>query len=574
MATILIVDDQPDNLYVLERLLKSQGYQVLQADRGQRALQIAQHDKPDLILLDVMMPGMDGFEVVQRLREDPVTHAIPVILLTANAPDQRLKIQGLNLGADEYLTQPVNNSELLARIRVLLRTKQAQDDLVAVNTQLRTLLDVIQAGTSTLDLATVGRRLVEGAVRVGNVEAGGIWLLEQDRLTSLAEMGYPPDQAADRKSFQMAPEKALARVISEQRAHHGPAAQLYGNDHPFGARLRSAMILPLIHRGHVVGVLQLGTARAREFSSGDIDFLSALANAAAASVQNARLFEETDRHRQKLEALDREKDEFISIISHELKNPLASIKGYAGLLTRRARKDQHLAQAMKGLEVIEQQVNRITQLLDQLRDVSHIGINRFTVEPQTIDLVPLVERVAADAQTTTSDHSIQIDVRDAPLLASVDEFRVEQVLSNLVGNAIKYSPNGGPVEVVAGQAGSFALSDRSLTIPPDWAMITVRDYGIGIPEAAHERLFERFFRAANAKGRVSGMGLGLFIAREIVQRHGGLMWVESEEGKGSLFGVALPLVPAGDQGANGASDGAAAQDSVVAAPATGAESPS
>src|SRR3712207_6290562 len=163
---------------------------------------------------------MDGFEVVQRLREDPATQAMPVILLTANAPDQRLKIQGLNLGADEYLTQPVNNSELLARIRVLLRTKQTQDDLVAVNTQLRTLLDVIQAGTSTLDLATVGRRLVEGAVRVGNVEAGGIWLLEQDRLTSLAEMGYPPDQAADRQSFQMAPEKALARVISEQRAHH------------------------------------------------------------------------------------------------------------------------------------------------------------------------------------------------------------------------------------------------------------------------------------------------------------------------------------------------------------------
>ena len=133
MATILIVDDQPDNLYVLERLLKGQRYQVLQADRGERALEIAARERPDLILLDVMMPGMDGFEVVRRLRENAATQTIPVVLLTANAPDQRLKIQGLNLGADEYLTQPINNSELLARIRALLRTKQAQADLVRMN---------------------------------------------------------------------------------------------------------------------------------------------------------------------------------------------------------------------------------------------------------------------------------------------------------------------------------------------------------------------------------------------------------------------------------------------------------
>ncbi len=545
MARILIVDDQPDNLYVLDRLLKGQGHEVLQADRGELALELAQWERLDLILLDVMMPGLDGFEVVQRLREDSSTRSIPVVLLTANAPDQHQRIQALNLGADEYLTQPVNNSELLARIRALLRTKQVQNDLLAVNEQLRTLLDVIQAGASTLDLKQVGRRLVEGAVRAAGVDAGGIWLSGEDEWRRLAEVGYTGKGTVRRETLDPCAQGVLARVIAAPQAYYGPVAELFGTPHPFGPSLKSAIVLPLMHRGALVGILQLATIRPREFSESDVAFLSALANAAAVSVQNARLFEETDRQRRVLQALDNEKDEFISIISHELKNPLASIKGYAGLLMRRARKDSSLAAATKGLDVIEQQVNRMTMLLDQLRDVSHIGINRFAIEPQTTDLVVLVRHVVAGVQTTTSDHTIRLDAIDRPLYADVDEFRMEQVLNNLVGNAIKYSPDGGDVEVMVGPSEETDLDENRPAIPAGWAVVTIRDHGIGIPAAGRDRLFERFFRAANAKGRVSGMGLGLFIAREIVQRHGGLIWVESEEGKGSLFGIALPLVEAG-----------------------------
>ncbi|HZB95104.1 MAG TPA: response regulator [Herpetosiphonaceae bacterium] len=544
MARILVVDDQPDNLYVLDRLLKGQGYEVLQADHGRQALEIAQREKLDLILLDVMMPGLDGFEVVRRLRENPATRTIPLVLLTANAPDQRQKIQALNLGADEYLTQPVNNNELLARIGALLRTRQVQNDLLAVNERLRTLLDVIQAGASTLDLNQVGQRLVEGAVRAARVEAGGIWLKDGDEWRCLAEIGYPANDAASRMILHPSTHRPLEQIIAEPHALHGTVADLYGTKHPYGAAFKSAVILPLLHRGSIVGVLQLATTQSYQFSEPDVQFLSALANAAAASVQNARLFEETDRQRRALQALDSEKDEFISIISHELKNPLASIKGYAGLLIRRARKDPGLATAMKGLDVIEQQVNRMTMLLDQLRDVSHIGINRFAIEPQTTELIALVKRVVATAQTTTTDHIIQLDVTDRPLFADVDEFRMEQVLNNLVGNAIKYSPDGGRIEVVVELSEGATATTNRPAIPAGWAVVTVRDYGIGIPAAGRERLFERFFRAGNAKGRVSGMGLGLFIAREIVHRHGGLIWVESEEGQGSLFGIALPLVEA------------------------------
>ncbi len=149
------------------------------------------------------MPGIDGFEVVRRLREGETTQNIPVILLTANAPDQRLKIQGLNLGADEYLTQPINNHELIARIKTLLRTKQIQNDLSNANIQLRTLLSVIQAGNSTLNLVEAGSRLIQLSCLPPAVQAGTIWLVEQDEPRLLAAEGLT-EQNTERDLFAQA----------------------------------------------------------------------------------------------------------------------------------------------------------------------------------------------------------------------------------------------------------------------------------------------------------------------------------------------------------------------------------
>ncbi len=541
MATILIVDDQPDNLYVLERLLRGKGYQVLQAEDGGTALQIAADKRPDLVLLDVMMPNMDGFEVVQRMRDDETTRMIPVVLLTANAPDERLKIQGLKLGADEYLTQPINNNELLARVQALLRTKQTQDALQARNTQLTALLDIVQASTSTLELAEVGRRLVERAVTATGMDMGGLWLLEEGTLVCLAESGYSSGVTDAGITLTGGNTLITTRVLQNREVVHGKPAEVFGAESLLAQNGQTVTVLPLIHRETVLGFLHLGCNDISTTDADGLTFLKAIANAAAVAVQNARLFEETDRQRQQLERLDAEKDEFISIVSHELKNPLASIKGYAGLLQRRAKKDKALQTALKGLEVIEQQVNRMTTLLDQLRDVSQIGMDRFMIEAGPLDIAELAQRIAFDMQTTSNDHEIHIDVHDEPLMINADEFRMSQVLGNLMSNAIKYSPQGGLIDIVVQQ--SSAPSQRPSDMPAgDYAVITVHDRGIGIPRDVQEYLFQRFFRAPNTQGRISGMGLGLYITREILQRHGGYIWLESEEGKGSLFGIALPLL--------------------------------
>lgn len=541
MAKILIVDDQPDNLYVLERLLKAHGYQVLSAEDGKTAIRHAEERQPDLILLDVMMPEMDGFEVVQCLRESSTTRTIPVVLLTANAPDERLKIQGLKLGADEYLTQPINNNELLARVQALLRTKQTQDELVARNTQLSALLDIVQASTSTLDLAEVGRRLIDRALSASHMDLGGIWLYDDGSLLSLAQQGYVPDVAANHREILLGESLVSSRVIESQEVVYGSAAELSGVDGELAQGVQTVIVLPLLHRGKALGVLHLGTRQARTFGPEDLVFLSAIANAAAVAVQNARLFEEANRQREQLKQLDHEKDEFISIVSHELKNPLASIKGYASLLQRRARKDTALESAVKGLEVIEQQVNRMSLLLDQLRDVSQIGMDRFMIEAEPLDIVELTQRIALDMQATTTNHRIELDVPETPLMTEADEFRMSQVLGNLISNAIKYSPSGGQIDIVVCR--SEDPPHRPLDLPRgNWATVAVTDRGIGIPADVQSRLFERFYRAPNTKGKISGMGLGLYITREIIQRHGGYMWLESQEGRGSTFGVALRLM--------------------------------
>ncbi|HEX6289159.1 MAG TPA: response regulator [Herpetosiphonaceae bacterium] len=551
MAKILIVDDQPDNLYVLERLLKGHGYAVLCAEDGATALRIADDDRPDLILLDVMMPEMDGFEVVQRLRESPTTRAIPVVLLTANAPDQRLKIQGLKLGADEYLTQPINNNELLARVQALLRTKRTQDELLARNTQLAALLDIVQASTSTLDLAEVGRRLIDRALTAAHMDLGGIWLREDGKLALLAQHGYPPDVIRERYEIPLSESRAGSRAIENQEVVYGRVDELEGTDSALAHSAQTVIVLPLLHRGKALGMLHLGTRAQRAFNSEDLAFLGAIANAAAVAVQNARLFEEANCQREQLERLDHEKDEFISIVSHELKNPLASIKGYASLLQRRAKKDTTLESAVKGLEVIEQQVNRMSLLLDQLRDVSQIGMDRFMIDAEPLDIVELTQRIALDMQATTIEHRIELDAPDEPLMTEADEFRMSQVLSNLISNAIKYSPGGGKIDILVCRADD--PPHRPLELPRgNWAMVSVMDRGLGIPKGVQARLFERFYRAPNTKGKISGMGLGLYITREIIQRHGGYMWLESEEGHGSTFGVALPLLPDRHARADGA----------------------
>jgi signal transduction histidine kinase len=245
------------------------------------------------------------------------------------------------------------------------------------------------------------------------------------------------------------------------------------------------------------------------------------------------------------------KDEFIGLAAHELRTPVAALKGAIGTLLLQTRQGHGPALAdwqQEMLQEIDTATDRLTNLTDELLDVTRLQAGQLLLHPAPTDLVALVRRVVNRIQSTTTHHQLDVSmgatggrgtrVRNAEIIATVDAARIEQVLTNLVVNAIKYSPDGGPIHItLARRNGAGGPDDRQVEIQ-------VRDHGVGIPEHQHSHIFGRFMRADNARqAGISGTGLGLYISRGLVEQHGGRIWFESREGKGTTFFVALPIHP-------------------------------
>ena len=235
-----------------------------------------------------------------------------------------------------------------------------------------------------------------------------------------------------------------------------------------------------------------------------------------------------------LKEAERVKDEFIGIAAHELRSPLAVVKGFSQMLIMQTNRGKGPALAdwqKEAIADIDSATNRLIELTEDLLDVTRLQAGRLELHLEPVDLVALVKRILPRFQVTTDRHRFVLNVVREPLVCNVDPRRIEQVFSNLMNNAIKYSPMGG---------------DITITLDEDEgrrnALFTIQDQGIGIPENQHGRIFSRFMRADNTQMYdIKGTGLGLYLSRELVERHNGRIWFKSVEGKGSAFYVSLPL---------------------------------
>lgn len=229
------------------------------------------------------------------------------------------------------------------------------------------------------------------------------------------------------------------------------------------------------------------------------------------------------------------KDEFLGIVAHELRTPLAALKGFADmLLVQTARKHgQALTKwQWEALQEIELATSRLVDLTEELLDVTSLQAGRLLLQRTPTNVIPLVQRVAAMLQQTTTRHLLEVRATPSSLVANIDTGRLEQVLTNLIGNAIKYSPQGGPVTITIWEEADARLIS-----------ISIQDSGIGIPKNQHAQIFGRFMRADNALAwGISGTGLGLYICRELVEQLGGYLRFESEEGAGTTFFLTLPVI--------------------------------
>ncbi len=241
------------------------------------------------------------------------------------------------------------------------------------------------------------------------------------------------------------------------------------------------------------------------------------------------LFSREQASRRQAEEALKLRERFLTMASHELRTPLTSISGYAQILEQRAATSQDWEPLdRRAIQTIRSQTDRLERMITELLDVGRLEEGRLTIDRKMLDLTALVERVVAGFEPTLGRHELQVTMAERPVFVLADEMRLEQVVRNLVDNALKYTPGGGKIEV-------------EVAVVCDRAVVTVRDHGIGIPTEDLPRLFEQFYRAGNAQGsNVPGLGVGLYLSREIVRRHGGDITVESREKEGSTFRIDLP----------------------------------
>lgn len=287
---------------------------------------------------------------------------------------------------------------------------------------------------------------------------------------------------------------------------------------------RSSMTVPLEARGDVLGALAFFTSDpGRRYNTTDLALAEDLARRAGLALDNARLYREAQRAIQA-------RDEFLSVAAHELKTPLTTMLGFAQILLKHLTPERQLDDdrlVHRALQAIEQQSERLSRLVTRLLDIARIEGGRMAIEPVVTDLVPLIDSVVETMQGTTSDHRL-VTHAPASLRALVDPLRLEQVLTNLIDNAIKFSPRDGEIEI--------GLSVNSIGM----ARLTVTDRGPGIPPEGRDRIFDRFYQARSGD-LASGMGLGLYICRQIVEQHGGSISAEFPAQGGTRFVVILPI---------------------------------
>ncbi len=566
--TVLIVDDNAINLKVISDYLKNFGFGIMVARSGEIALKRVQYALPDIILLDIMMPGINGFETCERLKADEHTKDIPVIFMTALS-DAEDKVKGFEAGAVDYVTKPLQYSEVLARvtthlkIRELARSLQGQneqlqgltdelqktnaelvkvsDELRDANTalsrravQLETSNQVGQQVTSILDLGELLTEITELIRAQFDYYFVGVWLLYEpnDRLVLQACTGGD-SQLLEQEHFLNldSDENVITHVCQTTNAYlvdDVDKEKLYLSLAELPETC-AQLALPLRIGDEMIGVLDIQSEQPAAFSDDDQKVLQTLANQIAIAIRNVRLYEVERK-------INADKDKFFSIISHDLRGPFTSLLGNAQLMLSTA--DELCADDIRHMSsAIFNGAKSALNLLDNLLTWSRMQRGSIDFFPQQLSLNMLVQKTIDLLEQMAADKNIDLEnAIEDELVAYADKNMVDTVIRNLTGNALKFTPRGGSVTILAQQQNSSNGKSPALV------QISVVDTGVGMNPNDMDKLF-RLDTNHSTLGteKEQGTGLGLIICKEMVERNGGQIWMESEAGKGTKVQFTLPI---------------------------------
>jgi signal transduction histidine kinase/DNA-binding response OmpR family regulator len=575
---VLAVDDDENNLRAIAALLAEVPAQLVLARSGEEALRCLLRDDYAVILLDIRMPGLDGFETAALIRERARSRRTPIIFLTAHARSDGEMLRGYRLGAVDFLTKPVLPEEVLRDKVTWFVTAQ----------RAALLLERERARTKAAELRA-HQRQVEEAKRRGEAEALRSEMERQRALSQRLELARQRlsvlSSIASELVLSPRPLEVLPRQLHALSSHLGLEVHLLhvagergalalryhaGVPEPllealervpraeqpcfaaaerrmplvvedmeragegFGALrllgLAAAACHPLVAEDRLVGVLSFGTRSRRALDRDELDVLAATADQVAMALERARLIEELRLRADDLARADRRKDEFLAMLAHELRNPLAPILSGVEILGQEGASEAARARA---LDAAGRQVRHLARLVDDLVDVSRIRSGKIELRRERVDLARVVQDAvtAVERLLREQGQELVVELPDERVVLDCDPVRLTQAVENLLHNSAKYTDPHGHVRLAARRSGAEVV-------------LRVEDDGIGIPPELLPRVFDVFVQAKQPPSRArGGLGLGLALVRSLVELHGGTVRAESSgPGKGSAFEVRLPAL--------------------------------
>lgn len=504
--SVLLVDDDETTLRSLETMLRAEGFATSMASDGEAGLAEARRALPDVVLTDLHMPRMGGVELCTRLKE--IDDDLPVIIMTAQADIQSV-IESLRERADDFLSKPLECESVIWRVgRAVARRLAKRDDEAVRRTLNERLVALAEAeARQRLQLSALLEKLSEGVV-IADPSGRVVMINAAARVILGVGAG------------------ALSVTALESVEVFDPEGRRLGSEsNPLALALRGESfteyeVVSARPNGDRRNVLSTGT------SVRDRDDAVALAIVVFHDVTD-------QRH------VERQRAEFLSLISHDLRNPLNVVLMALGVLTQPTDTSEgpsSRAMRVHVAERAERNAQRMAAMLEEITESASLESADVAVRGVACDLRAVVESVIDSTDDVRAGRvTVETDA-EIPYVVRADASRIERVVANLVTNALKYSSEDAPVSV-------------RLTREGDQVVLAVTDRGIGIAPESVKRLFDRYYRAPPGRARASGLGLGLYIARLIVEAHGGRIDVSSEVGKGSVFRLTLASLPSSGLGA-------------------------
>lgn len=527
-SKMLLIEDDPEYAYMMQQMLAITpgAPPTLEcADSLSTGLERLARGDIDVVLLDLSLPDSWGLETFDRVHA--CAPQAPIIILSG-LDDQALAVEMVRKGAQDYLVKGQLDGNLMVRaMRYAIERKRAEEEIRHRNEELMALNALSTTISQSPNLDHILHAAVDKVLEVMSIDAGWIQLLDENTglLSLAANRGFSQKMLQETKTVKLGEsmtgrvaqlgEPIVVNKVSDD-SHLSMESGSQENLHAFAG-------VPIKSKDNVLGVLGIFSRSPRELSVQETQLLIAIGHQVGVAIENARLAQEASEI-EILQELNRLRSELIANVSHELRTPLGLIKVFCTTLLREdVGFDREMQQRF--LRNIDDETDKLERIVDNLLDLSRMESGRLRLDKRPIDVGQLAQKVMdtmkMDIQPT--QHRFVHDFPTIPLMAIIDPKRIEQVLRNLMSNAIKYSPGGGTI-TIGGRGDKRQL------------LVWVRDQGIGIHPQDLERVFDRFYRVENeTTQRVRGAGLGLSVCQGILEAHGERIWVESTPGTGSTF---------------------------------------